>query len=87
LLALALEKDSVGIFSRTRAATLLEINPIIFQSIGMSTPPAAVPQPIANMSSTFRFSMPVPGLEGMPYFLGVNITKFLEHFKELYNEY
>jgi hypothetical protein len=31
--------------------------------------------------------MPVPGLEGMLYFLGVNVTEFLEHFEELYNKY
>jgi hypothetical protein len=31
--------------------------------------------------------MPVPSLEGMLYFLGVNITEFLKRFDELYNKY
>jgi hypothetical protein len=31
--------------------------------------------------------MLVPGLEGILYFLGVNVIEFLEYFKELYNEY
>jgi hypothetical protein len=31
--------------------------------------------------------MPVPGSEGILYFLGVNITEFLKHFDELYNKY
>jgi hypothetical protein len=31
--------------------------------------------------------MLVPGLEGIPYFLGVNVTEFLKYFKKLYNKY
>jgi hypothetical protein len=35
----------------------------------------------------FRFLILVPGLEGILYFLGANITEFLKRFNELYNKY
>jgi hypothetical protein len=31
--------------------------------------------------------MPVPGLEGMLYFLSANITEFLKRFNKLCNKY
>jgi hypothetical protein len=35
----------------------------------------------------FRFPMLVPGLEGILYFSGANITQILKRFNELYNKY
>jgi hypothetical protein len=49
-------------------------------------PLVIVSQPIINIA-TFRFPIPVPGLEGMLYFSGANITEFLKRFNELYNKY
>jgi hypothetical protein len=36
---------------------------------------------------TFQFLILIPSLEGILYFLGVNIIEFLKRFKELYNKY
>jgi hypothetical protein len=45
-----------------------------------------VSQLIINIAM-FWFPILMPGLEGMLYFLGVNITEFLKHFNELCNKY
>jgi hypothetical protein len=79
-------KDSTRASLEVGTVTPLETDSSTPQSTGTVTPLDATPQPTADMS-TFRFPMPVPGSEGMPYFSGANITEFLERFEELCDEY
>jgi hypothetical protein len=80
------ERNSTGTSFEAEAATLLETESLTPQGAGTDTPSVKTSQSIVDMS-TFRFPMPVPGSEGMPYFSGANITEFLERFDELCDEY
>ncbi len=86
-----LEKDTLevpvlGTSSGPGTVTPLEASPSTPQDTATITPPVITPRPTFKMS-TFRFPMPVPGSEDMPYFSGANITEFIERFEELCDEY
>ena len=79
-------RDSAGTSFEAGTATPLETDSSTPQDTETVTPLVTVSQPTIDMA-TFRFPMPVPGSEGMPYFSGANITEFLERFDELCDEY